>query len=146
MTLGDYTTAVGAEEWAIGDGATVLGFNSYAQAANGTHRRQCLDHPEARTAWRSAKARWPIVPIACRLAPRQEWTDAGGTVHAAIDRQITNVAAGTEATDAVNKGQLDEAIATVGGEVGELAGYAVNTTTRDSKDRITLRARRHQDR
>src|SRR5699024_7045238 len=41
-----------------------------------------------------------------------DWTDAAGVVHKANTRQITNVAAGTEATDAVNVAQLQEATGT----------------------------------
>jgi autotransporter adhesin len=45
----------------------------------------------------------------------QAWSDTQGGAHAAFTRQITNVSAGTEATDAVNVAQLDQAIAGVGG-------------------------------
>src|SRR5690606_27874703 len=63
----------------------------------------------------------------------QEWVDDLGVTHAAVDRQITNVAAGTEDTDAVNKAQLDE----VAGSVGELADSAVQYDD-ETKGTVTL--------
>ncbi|MGO4612159.1 hypothetical protein AB4142_38065, partial [Variovorax sp. 2RAF20] len=54
------------------------------------------------------------------------------------ERQIANVAAGTEATDAVNKGQLDVAIAGVGGAVGDLDAAAVKYDDAAGKERVTL--------
>nr|WP_034595168.1 YadA-like family protein [Acinetobacter sp. NIPH 298] len=53
------------------------------------------------------------------------------------NKQITNVAAGTNATDAVNKGQLDSAISNVNNNVNELANNAVKYDDA-SKDKITL--------
>ncbi|WP_426806276.1 hypothetical protein, partial [Stenotrophomonas sp. SrG] len=41
----------------------------------------------------------------------EAWTDAAGVVLDAIDRQITNVGAGSEDTDAVNVAQLKEVAA-----------------------------------
>ncbi|MFX8910663.1 cell surface protein, partial [Acinetobacter baumannii] len=52
-------------------------------------------------------------------------------------KQITNVAAGTSATDAVNKGQLDTAISNVNNNVNELANNAVKYDDAN-KDKITL--------
>nr|WP_322900140.1 ESPR-type extended signal peptide-containing protein [Acinetobacter sp. WCHAc010034] len=53
------------------------------------------------------------------------------------NKQITNVAAGTNATDAVNKGQLDSAIKNVANDVTQLSNNAVKYDTA-SKDKITL--------
>ena len=53
------------------------------------------------------------------------------------NKQITNVAAGTNATDAVNKGQLDSAINNVASDVTQLSNNAVKYDTA-SKDKITL--------
>ena len=53
------------------------------------------------------------------------------------NKQITNVAAGTNATDAVNKGQLDSAINNVASDVTQLSNNAVKYDTA-SKDQITL--------
>ncbi|MBF6025663.1 beta strand repeat-containing protein [Lysobacter niastensis] len=138
-TNADFTTAVGGEAWATEDGASVLGYNSYAQAVNSTVLGS--------NAWTTKGATNSVVLGAGSLADRantvsvgadNNWTDAAGVVHAAIDRQITNVAAGTEATDAVNKGQLDDAIATVGGNVGVLDAAAVKYDDSTTKDAITL--------
>ncbi len=53
------------------------------------------------------------------------------------NKQISNVAAGINATDAVNKGQLDSAISNVNNNVNELANNAVKYDDA-SKDKITL--------
>ena len=53
------------------------------------------------------------------------------------NKQITNVAAGTNTTDAVNKGQLDSAINSVASDVTQLSNNAVKYDTA-SKDKITL--------
>ncbi|MDQ8861706.1 YadA-like family protein [Acinetobacter colistiniresistens] len=53
------------------------------------------------------------------------------------NKQISNVAAGTNATDAVNKGQLDSAISNVNNNVNELSNNAVKYDDA-SKDKITL--------
>ncbi|MEG2693095.1 MAG: YadA-like family protein [Acinetobacter sp.] len=53
------------------------------------------------------------------------------------NKQITNVAAGTNATDAVNKGQLDSAINNVASDVTQLSNNAVKYDS-TSKDQITL--------
>jgi autotransporter adhesin len=55
-----------------------------------------------------------------------------------LTRQITGVAAGTEATDAVNVGQLGAAIAGVGGDVAQLGAGAVKYDDAASKNAITL--------
>ncbi|NUF39052.1 YadA-like family protein, partial [Acinetobacter lactucae] len=58
------------------------------------------------------------------------------------NKTITNVAAGTAATDAVNKGQLDSAINNVNNNVGALADSAVqydkNSDGTVNKDSVTL--------
>ncbi|MCU4580296.1 YadA-like family protein [Acinetobacter gyllenbergii] len=53
------------------------------------------------------------------------------------NKQVTNVAAGVNATDAVNKGQLDSAISNVNNNVNELANNAVKYDDA-KKDKITL--------
>jgi autotransporter adhesin len=51
------------------------------------------------------------------------------------ERQITNVSAGTQATDAVNKDQLDTAIATVGSSIGDLS----NTLKYDDSSKSSVK-------
>uniref|UniRef100_UPI00387EE3DE YadA-like family protein n=1 Tax=Acinetobacter higginsii TaxID=70347 RepID=UPI00387EE3DE len=53
------------------------------------------------------------------------------------NKQVINVAAGTKATDAVNKGQLDSAISNVNNTVNELANNAVKYDDAN-KDKVTL--------
>jgi len=53
------------------------------------------------------------------------------------ERQIANVATGTQATDAVNKGQLDTAIATIDSSLGDLTSNALKYDD-SSKGRVTL--------
>ena len=52
-----------------------------------------------------------------------DWTDSAGVVHTAINRQITNVAAATEATDAVNLDQMNQALSGVSAGVNPLLHY-----------------------
>ncbi|WP_430543365.1 YadA family autotransporter adhesin [Stenotrophomonas maltophilia] len=110
---GQHTTAIGSEAWATEDGATVVGYNSYAQATNATVLGS--------NTWTTKAADNSVALGAGSLADRanavsvgaaQDWVDAAGVTHSAINRQVTNVAAGTQATDAVNKGQLDVVAAT----------------------------------
>ena len=113
VSAGRFTTAIGSEAWATEDGATVVGYNSYAQASNATVLGS--------NTWTTKDAGNSVALGAGSLADRantvsvgaaQEWVDAAGVTHSAINRQLTNVAAGTQATDAVNKGQLDAVAAT----------------------------------
>src|SRR5690606_15341905 len=126
-----HTTAIGTEAWATEDGAAVVGYNSYAQALDSVVLGS--------NAWTTKAAHNSVSLGAGSLADRantvsvgaaQDWTDAAGVVHAAIDRQITNVAAGTEATDAVNLAQLEQATASsryfaaTGSEDSDAGAYA----------------------
>ena len=69
------------------------------------------------------------------LADRDNTVSVG---RAGDERQITNLAAGTRDTDAINKAQMDKAVADVGGDVEELAKSAVKYDEPDRKDRISL--------
>jgi autotransporter adhesin len=134
-TNADYTTSVGGEAWATEDNATAVGFNSYAQAVNATTL--------GNSAWTTKAATNSVALGTGSLADRAntvsvgasaQWTEGpSGIVHAAIDRQITNVAAGTEATDAVNKAQLDA----VAGVVDAVAATAVSYDD-DTKGKVTF--------
>src|SRR3546814_5290650 len=57
-----------------------------------------------------------------------------GSVDRGLTRQITNVAAGTEANDAVNKAQLDE----LAGQVGETNLYFAASGAQDGSDDATV--------
>jgi len=114
---GDYSTSVGAFSKTEGYMATAVG---YASKANSTYGTALGDFAEA-------KADWGVALGASSVADREAgmigafapedtnsrtWKANAGAVSVGsekITRQITNVAAGTEATDAVNVAQLQEA-------------------------------------
>ncbi len=136
VTTGLHAIAIGGEAWATEDNAVVLGYNSYAQAVGATVLGS--------NAWTTKAATNSVSLGSGSLADRANsvsvgaalaWTDSAGVVHAAIDRQITNVAAGTQATDAVNKAQLDAVAAGLGSSVANVVSYDDAT-----RGRITLAA------
>ena len=97
---------MGAASWAEADDSTALGYGSYASATNS------------------------VALGAGSVADRDNTVSVG---ELGAERQITNVAAGTEDTDAVNVGQLNE----VADNVGSLAE---NTVAYDDEthDTVTL--------
>src|SRR5690606_1027926 len=138
--VGDYTTAVGNEAWAIGIGATTFGYNSFAGADRATSL--------GANAWVLDTATNSVALGHGSLADRPDTISVGAAVDwspsldgdgdgipdggmiAAFDRQITNVAAGTHDTDAVNLGQLNEA-------VGQFDAAGANAVRYDDADRGT---------
>src|SRR5690606_24411100 len=98
--------AIGNNSAAVEDDAVVLGANAVAGARNAVALGQG-----------SANFRADTVSVGS----------------SELQRQITNVAAGTEDTDAVNKAQLDEVAATVDGAVANAVQY-----DDADKDSITL--------
>src|SRR3546814_1262989 len=103
---GESSTSLGESAFALADGATALGAGSSADGLNS------------------------VALGAGSIADRDNSVSVGS---AGNERQITNVAAGTEDTDAVNKSQLDE----VAGSVGELTDTVVQYDDED-KDTVTL--------
>ncbi|WP_430391247.1 ESPR-type extended signal peptide-containing protein [Dyella sp. 20L07] len=104
---GDYTTAIGVQSRATEDSASALGYRSYAQA----NRATVLGSNAATTKDATNSVALGAHSLADRanavsVGTAQAWTDATGVVHEANSRQITNVAAGTIGTDAVNLDQL----------------------------------------
>jgi len=97
VALGNYAQAFGTGGLALGSYAQVTGNNSVALGAG------------------SVADRDNVVSVGAS-APWMNYND--GSNHEAFDRQIINVAAGTEDTDAVNVGQLNQAIAGVVGSGG----------------------------
>lgn len=79
--MADNAVALGANAWAIAENSVALGQGSLADRANSVS-----------------------------VGAAHDWQGLDGTVYKAIDRQITNVAAGTEGTDAVNVDQLNAAV------------------------------------
>jgi autotransporter adhesin len=100
------STSLGASAYATAAGSTAIGANAEASADNS------------------------VALGADSVADRDNSVSVGS---AGGERQITNVAAGTEDTDAVNKAQLDE----VAGSVGELADSAVQYDD-ETKGTVTL--------
>jgi len=104
------TTAIGGGTRATGDNATVLGQSGAASGlgAIGIGFRA------------NAQASRSVAIGMDAVADRDNTVSVGS---ATLQRQITNVAAGTQATDAVNVAQLSPVVAALGG------GAAVNPTT-----------------
>src|SRR3546814_2027660 len=92
---GDYASALGAESWASGANSTAVGFYSTAYG----------DDSVALGANSIADADNSVALGAGSIADRDNSVSVGS---AGNERQITNVAAGTEDTDAVNLAQLQE--------------------------------------
>ena len=119
---GDYSTSVGTFSKTEGYMATAVG---YASKANSKYGTALGDFAEA-------KADWGVAIGASSVADRESgvvgafapegadsltWRANGGAVSvgsATLTRQITNVAAGSEATDAVNVAQLKAATENAG--------------------------------
>ena len=101
-------TALGSAALAAADHATALGFGAYAPAAGS-------------------------VALGARsIADRPDTISVG---RAGYDRQITHVASGTADTDAVNVGQLHQALRDDSGVIGRMVQY-----DDDGKAKITLRS------
>jgi len=96
----DYAIAIGQGSRAFGTGGIALGNNAMVLGANSVALGQG-----------SLADRDNSVSVGAAMA----WTDSMGGQHAMLERQITNVAAGSDATDAVNVGQLTDALAGVSG-------------------------------
>src|SRR3546814_6977888 len=92
---GDYASALGAEAWASGENSTAVCFYSTAYG----------DDSVALGANSIADADNSVALGAGSIADRDNSVSVGS---AGNERQITNVAAGTEDTDAVNLAQLQE--------------------------------------
>src|SRR5690606_32313909 len=89
-------TALGAGAYATADYAAAFGWLSGSDAVNGTALGS--------GAWVQAAANNSVALGAQSLADRADTVSVGSV---GFERQITNVADATEATDAVNLGQLE---------------------------------------
>jgi autotransporter adhesin len=103
---GDDAAAIGASAQTVGDYATALGSHALAGAPNS------------------------VALGSGSFADRPDTVSVGSV---GKERQITNVKAGTEGTDAVNVAQLQEAIGDIGGDLGNVVKY-----DGDGKASVTL--------
>src|SRR5690606_10067546 len=107
-------TAVGGNAWVGADGSTAVGANAHIDAT-ATNAVAVGEGASVSAASGTAIGQGASVTAEGAVALGQgSVADRAGTVSvgsAGNERQITNVAAGTEATDAVNKGQLDSGVA-----------------------------------
>ena len=134
------STAVGGFSKAEGKLATAIGYNSQANVDYGT---ALGDYSEVTAGWGVAigassvadRESGVVGAFAPEGADSLTWRANGGAVSvgsATLTRQITNVAAGTEATDAVNVAQLQEATKNTGWHLSaeEEITRDINSTTK----------------
>lgn len=141
------STAVGGFSKAEGKLATAIGYNSQANVDYGT---ALGDYSEVTAGWGVAigassvadRESGVIGAFAPEGADSLTWRANGGAVSvgsATLTRQITNVAAGTADTDAVNVGQLKEAVEAGNTDThikpGEYGVGADNTVNMDVVDK-----------
>ncbi|HEY9256244.1 MAG TPA: YadA-like family protein [Stenotrophomonas sp.] len=153
QALSDYDTAVGAYALAQGGNSVAVGTNAFAlgldAVASGYNAMASGQDSVAVGAYAIADSQLgtalgngamvfadnAVAIGANSLADRANTVSVGS---AGAERQIVNVADGTDATDAVNKRQLDAAVADVSGNVGVIDAAAVKYDDAQARDRITL--------
>ncbi|MGF6761526.1 autotransporter adhesin [Paraburkholderia sp. GAS33] len=108
---GDNSTATGANSTASGSDSTATGANSSASGnnstADGAGSMASGDNSTAMGHHAKATGNNSVAIGADSVADRDNTVSMGSAGH---ERQITNVAAGTEDTDAVNLGQMNSAL------------------------------------
>ena len=136
------STAVGGFSKAEGKLATAIGYNSQANVDYGT---ALGDYSEVTAGWGVAigassvadRESGVIGAFAPEGADSLTWRANGGAVSvgsATLTRQITNVAAGTEATDAVNVGQLKKVSLEAGKHSVVTEGANITVTPEQAED------------
>lgn len=143
---GEASTAVGGYSKAEGKLATAIGYNSQANVDYGT---ALGDYSEVKAGWGVAIGASSVADrkshVVGLYAPDEDkdsltWKANAGAVSvgsATITRQITNVAAGSEATDAVNVAQLKAAMKNV--NINFEAGNGIVIETVKSNDGTTYK-------
>ena len=115
---GDNSTATGANSTASGSDSTATGANSTASGnnstADGAGSIASGDNSTAMGHHAKATGNNSVAIGADSVADRDNTVSMGSAGH---ERQITNVAAGTEDTDAVNLGQMNSALHTAVGDL-----------------------------
>ena len=128
--LGKGAVSLGANSEAVGEGAVSIGFNNSAEVAgsvaigNGAHVYKGGTNSVALGQW-STTSDDKVVSVG------NDW----------LKRRITNVAAGTAVTDAVNKGQLDDAVDGVvkwdsDGDGGYETGHLTSVTEFEANNQV----------
>ena len=153
QAMSDYDTAVGAYALAQGGNSVAVGTNAFAlgldAVASGYNAMASGQDSVALGAYAMASNTFgtalgngalvfadnAVAIGANALADRANTVSVGS---AGAERQIVNVADGTDATDAVNKRQLEAAVADVSGNVGAIDAAAVKYDDAQARDRITL--------
>lgn len=109
---GEYALAVGNDSTAQGDQTVAVGYNANASVARGA----AIGSGSVASVDKGVEGYKPNSSVDTSTDPAGAWksTDAAvsvGKADGSITRQITGVAAGTNATDAVNVAQLRQAVA-----------------------------------
>ncbi|AMO97125.1 yadA-like C-terminal region family protein [Collimonas fungivorans] len=121
IASGDNSTATGTNSSATGSNSTATGANSVASGsnstANGANAKATGENSTALGANSSATGSNSVAIGEGSVADRDNSVSFGS---AGNERQLTNVADGTAPTDAVNKRQLDGAIAGVNDRIDRL--------------------------
>lgn len=126
-------TAVGANAQALGVTATALGANAQARANAATAVGYAATVREGAAGGIALGARSEVLVSHAVALGADSVADRAGTVsfgRAGATRQLVRIAAGTEATDAVNKAQLD-ALST---DIGETTHYFKAIGAHDGSD------------
>lgn len=128
---GEYALAVGNNSTAQGDETVAVGYNANASVARGA----AIGSGSVASVDKGVEGYKPNSSVDTSADPAGTWksTDAAvsvGKADGSMTRQITGVAAGTNATDAVNVAQLRQAVA--GAKDG-------NDTLQSDKNALTLK-------
>ena len=127
ISLGNSNTVTADEAVAIGNGTTVTAESGVAIGVDSVADRVAGSEKGARGAF--APDTIPEVALSTWISTRGAFS-VGDTV-GNITRQITNVAAGSEDTDAVNVAQLKKALESIDVDAG--TGIKVDKITKDGK-------------
>lgn len=127
ISLGNKNTIKASDAVAIGNGTTVTAENGVAIGVGSVADRVAGSEKGARGAF--APDTIPDVALSTWISTRGAFS-VGDTVNN-ITRQITNVAAGSEDTDAVNVAQLKKALESIDVDAG--TGIKVDKITKDGK-------------
>ena len=153
QAMSDYDTAIGAYALAQGGNSVAVGTNAFALGvdalatgynamASGQDSVAVGAYAIADSAFGTALGNGAMVfadnAVAIGANSQANRANTVSVGSAGAERQIVNVADGTDGTDAINKRQLDAAVADVSGNVGAIDAAAVKYDDAQTRDRITL--------